>query len=59
MKADQRAIESLIDELKITRLSTKELFESFDDADALLDRLLHQSYKIELNGESLRKTSRS
>lgn len=28
-------------------------------ADALLDRLLHQSYKIELKGESLRKTSRS
>jgi DNA replication protein DnaC len=27
-------------------------------ADALLDRLLHQSYKIELKGESLRKTSR-
>jgi len=28
-------------------------------ADALLDRLLHQSYKIELKGESLRKMSRS
>ena len=28
-------------------------------ADALLDRLLHQSYKIELKGESLRKTSRT
>jgi len=31
MKAEQRAIDSLIDELKITRLSTKALFESFDD----------------------------
>jgi hypothetical protein len=31
MNADQRAIDSLIDELKITRLSTKALFESFDD----------------------------
>ena len=31
MNAEQRAIDSLIDELKITRLSTKALFESFDD----------------------------
>jgi DNA replication protein DnaC len=28
-------------------------------ADALLDRLLHQAYKIELKGDSLRKTARS
>jgi hypothetical protein len=31
MKADQRAIDSLVDELRITRLSTKALFESFDE----------------------------
>ena len=31
MKVEQRTIDSLIDELKITRLSTKALFESFDD----------------------------
>jgi hypothetical protein len=31
MNADRRAIGDLIDELKITRLSTKALFESFDD----------------------------
>src|SRR5262245_23460821 len=31
MYADQRSIDSLIDELKITRLSTKAMFESFDD----------------------------
>ncbi|HKQ75625.1 MAG TPA: DinB family protein [Blastocatellia bacterium] len=31
MNADQRALDSLIDELKITRLSTKALFESFDE----------------------------
>jgi hypothetical protein len=31
MNADHRPIDSLIDELKITRLSTKALFESFDD----------------------------
>jgi DinB family protein len=31
MNADQRAINSLIDELKITRLSTKAMFESFDN----------------------------
>jgi DinB superfamily len=31
MKADQRTIDSLIDELKATRLSTKALFESFED----------------------------
>src|SRR5215468_1147161 len=31
MNAEQRAIDSLIDELIITRLSTKALFESFDD----------------------------
>jgi hypothetical protein len=30
MNADRRAIEDLIDELKVTRLSTKKLFESFD-----------------------------
>jgi hypothetical protein len=28
---DQRTIDSLIDELKATRLSTKSLFESFED----------------------------
>jgi DinB superfamily len=31
MKADQRAIDSLVDELRITRLSTRALFESFDE----------------------------
>ena len=31
MNADRRTIDGLIDELKITRLSTKALFESFDD----------------------------
>jgi hypothetical protein len=31
MNADQRAIDGLIDELKIARLSTKAMFESFDD----------------------------
>ena len=31
MNAEQRSINGLIDELKITRLSTKALFESFDD----------------------------
>src|SRR5262245_1429323 len=31
MKVEQRTIDSLIDELKITRLATKALFESFDD----------------------------
>lgn len=31
MNADQRTIDGLIDELKITRLSTKALFGSFDD----------------------------
>lgn len=31
MNADQRPIDGLIDELKITRLSTKAMFESFDD----------------------------
>jgi hypothetical protein len=30
MKADQRTIDSLIGELRLTRLSTKALFESFD-----------------------------
>jgi DNA replication protein DnaC len=27
-------------------------------ADAILDRLLHHSYKIELKGESIRKTKK-
>jgi len=31
MSAERRTIDSLIDELKITRLSTKAMFESFDD----------------------------
>jgi DinB superfamily len=31
MNAEQRTIDSLIDELKFTRLSTKALFESFDN----------------------------
>ena len=31
MNAERRSIDRLIDELKITRLSTKALFESFDD----------------------------
>jgi hypothetical protein len=45
MKADQRAIESLIDELKITRLSTKALFESFDD-EALQNTCINWKYEI-------------
>jgi hypothetical protein len=31
MKAGERTVDSLIDELRVTRLSTKALFESFDD----------------------------
>jgi hypothetical protein len=30
MKAGQRTIDSLVDELNITRLSTQVMFESFD-----------------------------
>ena len=45
MKADQRAIESLIDELKITRLSTEALFESFDD-EALQNTCINWKYEI-------------
>jgi hypothetical protein len=45
MKADQRAIDSLIDELKITRLSTKALFESFDD-EALQNTGTNWKYEI-------------
>ena len=35
MKAGNRPIENLIDELKITRLSTKAMFDSFDDGTLL------------------------
>jgi hypothetical protein len=31
MNADRRTIDSLIDELKLTRFSTKAIFEGFDD----------------------------
>jgi hypothetical protein len=45
VKADQRMIDSLIDELKITRLSTKALFESFDD-EALQNTGINWKYEI-------------
>jgi hypothetical protein len=45
MKADQRTIDSLIDELRITRLSTKAQFESFDDA-ALQNVGINWKYEI-------------
>jgi DinB superfamily len=45
MNADQRAIEGLIDELKMTRLSTKALFESFDD-DTLQNNGVNWKYEI-------------
>lgn len=45
MKAGQRAIDSLIDELKITRLSTKALFESFDD-ETLQNTGINWQYEI-------------
>jgi hypothetical protein len=45
MKADQRTIDSLIDELKITRLSTKALLQSFD-ADMLQSTGINWKYEI-------------
>src|SRR5262250_3213180 len=45
MKADQRTIDNLIDELKITRLSTKALFESFDD-ESLQNASVNWKYEI-------------
>jgi hypothetical protein len=45
MKADQHTIDSLVDELKITRLSTKALFESFDD-EALQNTGTNWKYEI-------------
>jgi hypothetical protein len=45
MKADQRAIASLIDELGITRLSTKGLFDSFGDQ-ALQNSGINWKYEI-------------
>jgi DinB superfamily len=45
MNAGQRAIDSLIDELRITRLSTKALFESFDD-EALQNTGINWQYEI-------------
>lgn len=36
MKAEKRTIEDLIEELKITRLSTKAMFTSFDDETLLI-----------------------
>ncbi|MEP6923035.1 MAG: DinB family protein [Pyrinomonadaceae bacterium] len=35
MSADRRSVDELIEELKIVRLGTKTLFESFDDKDLL------------------------
>jgi len=45
MKADQRTIDNLIDELKITRLSTKALFESFDE-ESLQNTSVNWKYEI-------------
>jgi len=45
MKADRRAVDGLIDELRITRLSTMALFESFDD-DALQNTGINWKYEI-------------
>jgi hypothetical protein len=45
MNADRRAIDSLIDELRITRLSTKALFESFD-AETLQNTGVNWKYEI-------------
>ena len=45
MKADQRTIDNLIDELKITRLSTKALFESFDE-ESLQSTSVNWKYEI-------------
>jgi hypothetical protein len=45
MNADRRTIDSLIDELKITRLSTKALFESFD-AETLQSTGVNWKYEI-------------
>ena len=45
MNAERRAIDSLIDELKITRLSTKALFDSFDD-DTLQNIGVNWKYEI-------------
>ena len=45
MNAGRRAIDSLIDELRITRLSTKALFESFDD-EALQNTGINWQYEI-------------
>lgn len=45
MNANQRTIDSLIDELKITRLSTKSLFDSFDD-ETLRNTGINWKYEI-------------
>ena len=45
MKADNRPFEDLIDELKITRLSTKAMFDSFDD-ETLLKTGMNWKYEV-------------
>ena len=45
MNADRRTIDSLIDELKLTRLSTKAMFEGFDD-DTLQNRGTNWKYEV-------------
>ena len=45
MNADRRTIEDLIEELKITKLSTKAVFDSFDD-ETLLKTGMNWKYEI-------------
>lgn len=45
MNAERRDLDSLIDELIITRLSTKAMFESFDDK-TLLNKGMNWKYEI-------------
>jgi DNA replication protein DnaC len=45
----------------VSQVPVKDWFDRFDDptiADALLDRVVHNSYRIELNGDSVRKMMR-
>jgi hypothetical protein len=45
MNADRRTIDSLVDELKVTRLSTRAMFEGFDD-DTLQNTGTNWKYEV-------------
>ena len=48
--------------LMISQLPTDEWYQSIGDntlADAILDRLVHNAYRLELKGESMRKIKAS